>query len=391
MSVAEETGRHGIGGNNPPLPLKDQLEKTYADALQRAASLEATAATIPEVIVNDQVYTDAADVVKAMKVLKSTLDAGRKAEKEPFLARGKLVDAFFGKPIDLLDGVIKGIGARISAYQQKKEDEARRAREEEARKQREEAEARQRAAEEAERRRLEAEAATRKAEEERQRAEDARRAAAENERRAKAEADAAEERAKQAERERKEAERRAAEAKKQREDDEARSAEAAERERIATQQAAEAEERGRRERAAQAQAEEERRKAQEERARQRAAEDLAEEQRKTAAAVGREARKTENANMDAALRHERAADKHDRAAQADVNDLVRGRGDLGAVVTTTTRWTFEIEAYDLIPILKIRGFFTDDEIKAAVARFVRGGGRELPGVRIFEDRNELVL
>ncbi len=74
-----------------------------------------------------------------------------------------------------------------------------------------------------------------------------------------------------------------------------------------------------------------------------------------------------------------------QAAQAPVADLVRTRGAMGSVTTARKEWFAEIEDLAAIPLDRIRSFLSVTEVERAVKAYVKAGGRELPGVRIFED------
>lgn len=73
------------------------------------------------------------------------------------------------------------------------------------------------------------------------------------------------------------------------------------------------------------------------------------------------------------------------AAEERPADLARTRLAGGGVSTLKTEWNFEITDREKIPLDRIGHFFADAEISKAVRAFVKGGGRSLPGVRIFED------
>lgn len=125
------------------------------------------------------------------------------------------------------------------------------------------------------------------------------------------------------------------------------------------------------------QREEEARRLREEEARQRAIAQRAEEDRRRAAAS-----KAQALADQAALR---AAESEAAAADTNAADLTRHRSESGTVVTTATKWTFAIEDLDLIPIEKLKPYLLRADIEKAIRTFVRVGGRDLPGVRIFAD------
>lgn len=105
------------------------------------------------------------------------------------------------------------------------------------------------------------------------------------------------------------------------------------------------------------------------------------------------ARQAEEANRRAAaskaetaagLAAARAAE-NESAAAAPAAELTRHRSAGGTIITTETRWTFEIVDLDAVPLERIRPYLTRADIEKAVRSFVRVGGRELPGVRIYPD------
>lgn len=71
-------------------------------------------------------------------------------------------------------------------------------------------------------------------------------------------------------------------------------------------------------------------------------------------------------------------------------DLTRLKTDSGATMSSRTVWTFEIENVDLIPLDKLRLLFKRDAIEAAIGIYVKNGGRDLAGVKIFQSANAQV-
>ena len=121
--------------------------------------------------------------------------------------------------------------------------------------------------------------------------------------------------------------------------------------------------------------EEEARKAREEEARQREIARRAEEEGRIAAAA--------KAN-DRAERSEVKAIQADARAQDSAADLTRLRTETGTVVTTKTSWDFEITDLAGVSLDTLRPYLPRADIEKAIRTFVRVGGRELAGVRIFE-------
>lgn len=127
----------------------------------------------------------------------------------------------------------------------------------------------------------------------------------------------------------------------------------------------------------------------------------AEEERQARAAADRalaEAQAAEAANRkadaDAALERaaiaETAATKAEAAVYAKPAEMARTRGEMGSVSTLRTTWEAEITDFAQIPLETIRAFIPRDAIEKAVKGFVRAGGRELAGVRIFEQSTAIV-
>jgi hypothetical protein len=138
------------GHNEPPEdanPLVDRLNADHDGLLDRANDLVAALGRAPLEVDEDTAGT-MADFIKQIAGCMKDLDKTRVGEKEPYLAGGRAVDAFFKVPADRLAQVKKEAEKRLSVYQRRKAEEERRAREEEARRQRQaEADARRRAEE----------------------------------------------------------------------------------------------------------------------------------------------------------------------------------------------------------------------------------------------------
>lgn len=121
--------------------------------------------------------------------------------------------------------------------------------------------------------------------------------------------------------------------------------------------------------------EEEARKAREEQDRQRDLARKAEEANRAAAAA--------KAN-DRAERAEVKAVQADARAQDSAADMTRVRTEQGTVVTTKTTWDFEITDFAGVSLEALRPYLPRADVEKAIRTFVRVGGRDLAGVRIFE-------
>jgi hypothetical protein len=115
-----------------------------------------------------------------------------------------------------------------------------------------------------------------------------------------------------------------------------------------------------------------------------AREEAAEKQRlaEEAMAAGR----TEDAMADLADAA-KASDVADDIAQAPPIEPEPVRTATGVTITPATKWTFEITDLAKVDLEALRPFIKPDAIEAAIRAFVRinKGGRQITGVRIFED------
>ena len=83
------------------------------------------------------------------------------------------------------------------------------------------------------------------------------------------------------------------------------------------------------------------------------------------------------------------AARSEAAAHASVADLARTRTDAGTS-TLRTEWKYEITALDEIDLEKLRPYIAKSEIEKAIRLYIRAGGRELKGARIFESTSAVV-
>lgn len=132
---------------------------------------------------------------------------------------------------------------------------------------------------------------------------------------------------------------------------------------------------------------ERRRRAEEERAAREAA-DRALALAQEAEAANRKA--DAEAALERAAIAETAAVRAEAAVYAKPAEMARTRGEMGSVSTLRTTWEMEIQDASKIPLDTIRAFLPRDAIEKAVKGWVRAGGRELPGVRIFEQSTAIV-
>ncbi len=79
-----------------------------------------------------------------------------------------------------------------------------------------------------------------------------------------------------------------------------------------------------------------------------------------------------------------------KAASATAAERSRGRGEFGAVGSLRTTWAFEITDPSSIPLATLRAYIGRDCLEKAVRGYVKQGGRDLKGVRIFERHHSVV-
>lgn len=387
-----EDPRLGIGGNKPPTAIA--IRENHKDVFDKLDELAAADALVPPVIADDDEEGKAQDIVLQCKKTVKHAEAMHKMEKEPFDKAIKEIKATFAIPIEKVEKVAKAITERLDVYKEKKAAEERRRREDEARKQREEAERKQREAEEAERRQREAEAARRQEEERAARAQAERERAEREAREARARAEWLKEEQARLENEAKE---RAIREKEEQARKAVRDAEEETRRKI------EREAHDKRMAELKAQREEEERKAAAARAEAQKALDERREAEDAAKAAKRDermaARDAGNA-LDDAVRLDKRAERLDSAAQASESDLSRGRGEYGSVGSRVTIWKWRMVDRDKIPMDALRAYIHPDAIDAAVTRFMNahrpelGTGRDfndlLPGVSFYQEQTTRV-
>lgn len=134
-------------------------------------------------------------------------------------------------------------------------------------------------------------------------------------------------------------------------------------------------------------AEEERRRREEEARLQRE-----EAERLAAEAARREQEAKDATTLEEAIAAEEAAKnaqadrlKAEQAAGAKAADLSRTRGDYGAVSSLRTFWDFEVEDIHKVSLETLRPHLPIAAVEQAIRSYVKAGGRELDGVRIFEN------
>jgi alpha-galactosidase/6-phospho-beta-glucosidase family protein len=128
---------------------------------------------------------------------------------------------------------------------------------------------------------------------------------------------------------------------------------------------------------------------------EREARERAEQARREAEAAAQAMR--DAASLDEAVQAEKAAEaaaadvvKAEAAATAKPAELSRTRGEYGAVSSLRTEWVFEGVDRATIDLETLRPYLPADGIEKAIRSFIRAGGRDLRGTRIYETTNAVV-
>ncbi|WP_299074763.1 hypothetical protein [uncultured Paraglaciecola sp.] len=136
------------------------------------------------------------------------------------------------------------------------------------------------------------------------------------------------------------------------------------------------------------QAEKERQRRIEEAAKQRRE---AEEAAKIAAALEKTNQQEESSRMrDQATIAEMGAERLDRFSQASPADLSKTRTGSGALASLRTVWVGEVIDQKELDLGLLRHHLSPDALQKAVNSFVKAGGRELKGAKIYEKSETIV-
>ena len=84
------------------------------------------------------------------------------------------------------------------------------------------------------------------------------------------------------------------------------------------------------------------------------------------------------------------AEKAKKAAEAKPAELSRSRGDYGATASLRAEWIGELVDRASLDLETIRPHLPEDAINKAIRSFVRAGGRELRGAKIYERQHTVV-
>lgn len=122
---------------------------------------------------------------------------------------------------------------------------------------------------------------------------------------------------------------------------------------------------------------------------ERLAREAAEAARKEAERLAADA--ADAAGLDSAIGAEKAAEaaqadlvKAERASDVKPAELSRTRGEYGSMSSLRTQWVFDEVNRDEIDLETLRFHLPSDGIEKAIRSFIKAGGRELKGTRIFE-------
>lgn len=122
-----------------------------------------------------------------------------------------------------------------------------------------------------------------------------------------------------------------------------------------------------------------------------------EAERKAEAAREAEQAAQDTTGLDHAIAAEEAAKKAkadaieaQRKADAKAADMTQTRGDFGGHASLRTSWEFEVTDFDAIPLENLRRHIPRDGIEKGIRAYVKAGGRELKGVRIYEYTKSVV-
>ena len=125
-------------------------------------------------------------------------------------------------------------------------------------------------------------------------------------------------------------------------------------------------------------------------------EQQAAEAARKAAAAAEAAAKDENSLQaaieadEAATRAAADAETAKKASEANAAELSRNRGDYGSVSSLRTYWDFADLNRDQVDLEALRAHLPTDAIEKAVRAFIKAGGREIRGARIFQNTQAAV-
>lgn len=124
--------RLALGGNNPPETIADELSIAHKADLDLKADLLEAYKTAPERIDDDETQAKAAELIKKTRALEIKLDKAADTLRQPFEDKIKAIRGFFKTTIEPLEKARKALNDKAQDYSQRKaEAEKRRLAEEE--------------------------------------------------------------------------------------------------------------------------------------------------------------------------------------------------------------------------------------------------------------------
>jgi len=114
--------RIAMGGNNPPSESEILKQRLEGYTKEEKLINDLVAREVPSEITSDDMAGELADFIKSLKSARSTVEKIFKAEKEPFLAAGKVADAWKNVRWLKIDDSITKASKPIIVWNRKKED-----------------------------------------------------------------------------------------------------------------------------------------------------------------------------------------------------------------------------------------------------------------------------
>jgi hypothetical protein len=105
----------------------------------------------------------------------------------------------------------------------------------------------------------------------------------------------------------------------------------------------------------------------------------------------------DEASLQAAVEAEKAAEiaaadlvRAEQAATVKAAELSQTRGEYGSLSSLRTQWVFGDIDRDALDLEALRAHIPTDGLKSAIRSFIKAGGRELSGTRIYEETTAVV-
>ncbi|WP_119270894.1 hypothetical protein [Taklimakanibacter deserti] len=126
----------GLGHNQGPQTIADDLADRFKPLLDRYAELTESGAALPETIDDDETHGKVMELVKSMRALKKSLEDTMDAERAPFKQKVEAISGWFKSRIDPLVKLKDDLTARHKDYSDRKAAAEKQRLEEEAEKKR---------------------------------------------------------------------------------------------------------------------------------------------------------------------------------------------------------------------------------------------------------------